>query len=85
MNQNFLDKLNEWYGEHLQRYEVLQETECDVLLLVAYRDSNKKLFFEIVRLFEVGDAVHISIDETTDDGLDMDAVLRLIKTALRVA
>lgn len=46
MNQNFLDRLNEWYGESLQRYEILQETEGDVLLFVAYRDSSKKLIFE---------------------------------------
>ena len=82
MNQNFLDKLNEWYGESLQRYEIIQKTECDVLLFVAYRDDNKKLIFEMVRVFNVGDTVQISIDESVADGFSMNSVLRLIKSAL---
>lgn len=85
MNQKFLDKLNEWYGKSLQRYEILQETGDDVLLFVAYRDRNKKLIFEIARVFSIGNTVQISIDESADDGFNMNSVLRLIKTALRVA
>lgn len=85
MNQNFMDKLNEWYGKSLQRYEVLQETGDDVLLFVAYRDRNKKLIFEIARVFSIGNTVQISIDESADDGFNINSVLRLIKTALRVA
>lgn len=49
--QIFLDRLNGWYGESLRRYEILQETEGDVLLFVAYLNSNKKLIFEIARVF----------------------------------
>lgn len=84
MNQKFLDKVDEWYGKTLQRYEVIQETESEAILFVAYRDINKKLIFEIARIFSIGDTIQISIDESADDGFNMNSVLRLIKTALRV-
>lgn len=87
MKTEFLNKLNRWYGRGLERYEVLNETESDVVLLVAYRDSQKTLRFEIVRIFMIGEGVEISIDDSINAGreLNMDTVLKLIKTAIRVS
>ncbi|WP_342759465.1 hypothetical protein [Kineothrix sedimenti] len=85
MEQEYLDKLNEWYGDTLQRYEVLKLTENDALLFVAYREKvDNKLIFEIARVFMIGDIVQISIDETADDGFNMSSVIRLIKGVIRV-
>ncbi|MEY8352543.1 hypothetical protein AALB39_04210 [Lachnospiraceae bacterium 54-53] len=87
MKKEFLNKLNEWYnGSTLQRYEVIKETEADILLFVAYREeASNKLIFEIVRIFVVGDTIQISVDASADDGFNMSSVFRLIKTAVRVA
>lgn len=87
MNQKFLDKLSEWYGlDTIQRYEILKIEESEVLLFVAYRDKiSEKLIFDIVRIFMVGDSIQISVDESADDGFNMNSVLRLIRTVMRVA
>lgn len=83
MKKEFLDKLNEWYGSTLQRYELVKETETDIMLFVAYRtEISNKLIFEIIRVFMVDDTVQISIDESVDDGLNMSSVFRLIKAVI---
>lgn len=83
MNEQFLNKLNEWYGSYLQRYEIINETENDVLLFVAARE-NKKLRFEIVRIFVIGNNVEISVDKSIDE-LNMDSVLELIQMVVRIS
>ncbi len=82
MNEQFLNKLNEWYSSYLQRYEIINETENDVILFVAVRE-NKKLKFEIVRIFVVGNNIEISVDKSIDE-LNMDSVLELIQTVVRI-
>jgi hypothetical protein len=82
MTDQFLSKLNEWYGSYLQRYEIINETESNILLLVAARE-NKKLRFDIVRIFIVDDKLYISVDKSIDE-VNMDSILELIQTVVRV-
>lgn len=82
MKKEFEEKLNDWYKGTLPRYEVLRETDNDVLIFIACR-SNKKLLFDIVRIFTIGNTVHISVDKTVEGDLNMDKVLELIQTAIR--
>jgi hypothetical protein len=79
----FLNKLNDWYGSYLERYEIINETENDVLLFTAYRDILKVLKYEIVRIFTVGDSVQISVDESVGE-TNMDSILKLIQAVVRV-
>ncbi len=86
MKQEFLDKLNNWYSSGLQRHEIINETEDDILLFVAYRDTYKILRFDITRIFMIGNSIEISVDESINasNGLNMDSILKLIKTTIRV-
>lgn len=83
MKTEFLNKLNDWYGSHLERYEIINETENDVLLFVACRNDQRVFTYEIVRIFMVGDSIQISIDESITE-TNMDGILKLIKTVVRV-
>lgn len=87
MKHQYLEKLNEWYGSHgVQRYEILNEYESGVLLLIAYRKQpSKTLICDIARIFMVGDVVEISVDASDNGELTMDSMLNLIKTAIMVS
>jgi hypothetical protein len=84
MKTEFLNKLTSWYGSRIQRHDVIVSTENDAVLLVAYRDSQKILRFEIVRIFMIGNSVEISIDESINASheINMDTILKLIKAAI---
>jgi len=89
MKEEFLSKLNEWYkGYTLQRYEIIQETDSDVILLSAIRGNDKHLCFEIVRIFSVGNSVELSVDKSIDtcgETCLFDSIVDMLKTILRVA
>lgn len=87
MKQQYIEKLNEWYGsETIQRYEILKEIESEILLLVAHRErTSRVLMYDIVRIFIVGDVVRISVDVSDNSELTMESVFKLIKTAIRVS
>lgn len=85
MKESFLRKLKEWYSGSFGRYEVINETDTDVLVLVSYTNKDdSNIYYDVVRLFRLGKSVEISVDQSVCCGnANMDAIVDLIRAVIK--